>query len=159
MENSFEKCAIALAAPFSLDLVDAPGCPREHRRIHIAEIPLVSGDVAVWMLIPLAHDQIELALGKCRIDQRQWNAMKGKVPRRIPGKFPLIRHRHDTLVVKMTPLGVAPVVTFLWRRRKSRIAFEPLLHDVVIELLAPKHSGQRLALNRAVLPAQAPGCE
>ena len=35
------------------------------------------------------------------------------------------------------------------------IALEPLLHDVVIKLLAPKHSGERLALDRAMLLAQA----
>ena len=35
------------------------------------------------------------------------------------------------------------------------IAFEPLLNDVMIELLAPKHSRERLALDCFVLVAQA----
>ena len=109
------------------------------------------------MLIPFTHDEIELALGKFRIDQREWNAMKGKVPRCIPWKFPLIWHRHDALVVKMTPLRVASVLTFLRRRRESGIAFEPLIHDVVIKLFGPKHSRKRLAFDRAVLRAQALG--
>src|SRR5438105_3524574 len=85
--------------------------------------------------------------------------MKGKVPRCIPWKFPLIWHRHDALVVKMTPLRVALVFTLLRRRRKSGIAFEPLIYDVVIKLFAPKHSRKRLTLDRAVFRAQALGRE
>ena len=111
------------------------------------------------MLVPFAHDEIELALRKMRIDQRKWNAMKGEIPRRVPRKLPLVRHRHHTLVVKMTPLGVAGVFAFIRRRREGRIPLEPLLYDVMIKLFTPKHSRQRLALDRAMLRAQTIGCE
>ena len=39
------------------------------------------------------------------------------------------------------------------------VALEPFLDDVVIELLRPKHAGQRLAVNGAVFAAQAGGFE
>src|ERR1700741_1020425 len=85
--------------------------------------------------------------------------MKGKVPRCVPRKFPFVRHRHHSFVVKMTPLGVAPAFAFLWRWREDRIALKPLLDDVMVKLLAPKHSCERLALDRAMLFAQTAGCE
>ncbi len=106
------------------------------------------------MLVPFAHNQIELALGKLWIDQRERNAVKGQVPRCVPGKFPFIGHRHHPLVVEMPPLGVATVQA-LWRRWwLARIAFEPLLDDVMIKLLVPKHPGEGLPLNRTMLLAQ-----
>src|SRR5206468_10196935 len=153
MENSLEECAIAFAASFSLDLVNAPRRPRNDGRINITEIPFVCGDLTVWMLIPLAHDEIELALSKFRIHQCQWNAMKSEVPRCVPWEFPLIRHRHDTLVVEMTPSRVASLFTFLRRRGKRGITIQPLLYDVMVELFAPKHSRECLALDCAMLPA------
>ena len=80
MENSFEERTITFADLLSLDLVNTPGRPRDNRRINIAKIPLVCGDLAVRMLVPLAHDEIELALRKIWIDQRKRDAMKGEVP-------------------------------------------------------------------------------
>src|ERR1043165_145739 len=100
MKNGFEKSAIAFTALFSLDLVNAPRSPGDHGRINIAEIPLVCRDLAVWMLIPFPHDEIQLALRKFCIDERQRNTMKRKVPRCVPWKFPLIRHRHYAFVVQ-----------------------------------------------------------
>ena len=124
-------CAIAFAASFSLDLVNAPRRPRNDRRINITEIPFVCGDLTVWMLVPFAHDEIELALSKFRIHQRQWNAMKSEVPRCVPWEFPLIRHRHDTLVVEMTPSRVASLFTFLRRRGKLQAECPELRFDHV----------------------------
>src|SRR5206468_4586444 len=84
MENSFEECAITFAALFTLDLVNAPCCPRDNRWINISEIPLVCGDLAIRMLVPFAHDEIELALREFQIDERKRDTMKGQVPRRVP---------------------------------------------------------------------------
>ena len=143
-----------------LDLVNAPGCPAEHRRIYIAKIPFVGGNLSVGMLVPFAHDEIELALGEMRIDQGERNAVESEVPRRVPGIFPFVRHRHDALVVKVTPLGVAAGLSLVRRWWVAGIAVQPLLDDVMIELLAPKHAGEGLALDRVVfvrssMPAQA----
>ena len=80
MENSLEERTVTFAALLPLNLVDTPGRPRDNGRINIAKIPLVCGDLAVRMLIPLAHDEIELALREIWIDQRKRDAMKGEVP-------------------------------------------------------------------------------
>ena len=80
VKNSFEKGAIAFARLALLNFINAPRSPGKDRRIHIAEIPFVGGHLAVGMLVPLADDEIELALGEMRIDQRQRNAMEGEIP-------------------------------------------------------------------------------
>ena len=80
VKDCFQKCAVAFTGLFSLDLEDAPGRPPDHGWINIAEVPFVGGKLAVGMLIPFAHDGIELAFGKVRIDQGEGNTMKGEVP-------------------------------------------------------------------------------
>jgi hypothetical protein len=62
MENRLQKCAIAVAALLSFDLINAPRSPCDHGRINIAKMPLICGHLPVRMLVPLAHDEIELAL-------------------------------------------------------------------------------------------------
>src|SRR5205814_9990535 len=81
-------------------------------------------------------------------------AMERQVPGGVPRIFPFVRHRHDALVVKMTPLCVAAVLSLRRRRWLTRIALEPILNYVVVELLRPKHSGQRLAMNEFVVGTQ-----
>src|ERR1700736_6462054 len=138
VENRFQKCAVAFSGLLALDLINAPRRPCQHRRINVVKIPFVGWNFPVRMLVPFAHDEIELCLGELDIDEREREAMKGQVPRCVPGKLPLVRHRHDALVVKMTPAGVAAVVAFVRWRRLVRIAIEPLLDDVMIKLFAPK---------------------
>ena len=52
--------------------------PGVHRRIDIAEVPLVGRNLAVGMQVRIAQHQIQLLLGKVGVDQRQsdstWNA-------------------------------------------------------------------------------------
>src|SRR4029077_10959800 len=66
VEDCLQKCAIAAAALLSFDLINAPCSPRDDRWIDIAKMPFVCRDLAVRMLIPLAQDEIELALRKMR---------------------------------------------------------------------------------------------
>ena len=150
VKDRLEKRAIAFAGFFSLDLINAPRRPGEDGRIHVAEIPLVGGDLSVRMLVPFAHDDIELRFGEVTIDKGEWNTMEGQVPRCVPGIFPFVRHRHDAFVVKMPPLAVTALLTFGRRRWLRRIAIQPLLDDVMIKLFAPQHPGERLPLNGAV---------
>ena len=151
VEDRFQKRAVAFAGLLALDLVNAPCRPRQYRRIHVVKIPFVGGNFPVRMLIPFAHDQLQLRLGELHIDQREGQTVKGEVPRRVPRKFPFIRHRHDAFVIKMTPASVAAAQSFLRRRRQAGIAIEPLVDDIVIILLVPKQSGERLTLNCALL--------
>ena len=107
MEDRLEKGAVALAGLFAFDLINASGGPGDDWRIDIAEIPFVSGHLAVGMLVPFPHDDIELLLGELGIGQGQGNTVKGQVPRGVPGILPLVRHRHDAFVMQMPPFGVA----------------------------------------------------
>src|ERR1700741_2241945 len=84
VEDRLQKCAVAFAGLFSLDLVNAPCCPGQDRRIHVVEIPFVSGDHSVRVLIPFPNDYIELDLGKTGVDQGEGETMKRQVPRGVP---------------------------------------------------------------------------
>src|SRR5689334_21676168 len=68
LKDSLEKNFVPDAAPLLLNLVDAPGGPRMHRRVHVAEGPLVSGQLSVGMHIPFAQHQHELLFCEFRID-------------------------------------------------------------------------------------------
>ena len=71
VEDALEKAAVGAPADALLDLVHAPRRPGVHRRIHVAERPLVGRQLPVRMHVPFAQQQDELLLGKIRIDQRQ----------------------------------------------------------------------------------------
>ena len=86
-----------------------------NRRVHIAERPLVGGQLTVRVHIPLAHQQDELALGKLGVNFRQRHAMKGKVPCCEPWVFPFVRHGNHIGVVQMLPVTVTTMFA-LWRR-------------------------------------------
>src|SRR5207249_12116267 len=123
---------------FTFDLEHAPGRPRQDGRIYITEVPFVGRNLAVGMLVPLANYNIELTFGKMRINYGQRDAMKGQVPRGVPGRFPSIGHRHDALVIKMLPIGITTAPARRWWRGISRITCKPFLHDVVVELFTPE---------------------
>ena len=93
------------------------------------------------MHVPLAQHQNELLLRELRIDEGKRNTVEGKVPGCIPGVLPFVGHGDDVRIVEMAPFPVSPVCALSGRRWLSRIAIEPLLHDVVIELLGPQHPG------------------
>src|SRR5204863_6289009 len=76
VENRFEEGAVAFAGLFFLDFVNAPGSPADYGRIDVAEVPFVGRHLAVWVLVPFAQDDIQLALGEERINQRERNAME-----------------------------------------------------------------------------------
>src|SRR5690242_17764074 len=59
LEHTLEKSAVTGTGSLLLDLVDAQGGPRVHRRIDISHRPLVGGDLSVRMHVPLAQHQQE----------------------------------------------------------------------------------------------------
>src|SRR5207249_354336 len=138
MENRFQERAVAFAGLFTFDLENAPRRPCEDGRIYITEVPFVGRKLAIGMLVPLTNYNIELTFGKMRIDYGQRDAMKGQVPRGVPGRFPSIGHRHDALVIKMLPIGITTAPARRWWRGISRITCKPFLHDVVVELFTPE---------------------
>src|SRR5690242_1717938 len=144
MKNAFEKTGVGLAFAFFVDLVDAPCGPRVYRRIHITECPLVRRQLTIWVHVPLAQQQNELLLGEIRIDQGKRHAMESEIPRGVPRILPLVRHRDDVVVVKVLPLAVASAGSLGRRSWPNRITLQPGSEIVIVELLAPQQSAERL---------------
>ena len=120
-----------------------------HRRVDVAEGPFVGGQLAIGMHVALMEHQQQLVLGKVTVDQRHRNAMKGQVPRGVPGVLPGIGHEDDIIVAQMPPSLIAAA---LGRRRwPGRITPQPCIYIIVVELLAPEQPGQRLSLYRALI--------
>ena len=54
--------------------------PCMYRRVHIAEVPLVRRDLAVWLHVPLPSEQVQLLLREFRINDGEGYAMESGVP-------------------------------------------------------------------------------
>src|SRR6201991_474056 len=83
--------------------------------------------------------------------------MEGKIPGGIPGVFPLVGHRDDVVVIEMTPVRVAAGLPSV--RRRKLVTIQPARDVVMIELLAPYHSGKRLPHHGSFVGACVIGCE
>src|SRR6516162_1917689 len=95
VKHALEEHEIAIiTALLAVDLEHPPRSPRVYRWIDIAEGPLVSGDLAVGMHVPLARQQHELLLGKLGIQMRERNAVECQIPGGVPRVLPLVRHRN-----------------------------------------------------------------
>src|SRR5579872_1445294 len=84
VKNSLEKVAVCNSTHASLDLVNAKRRPCMHRWVRMAEWPVRRRQLPVRVHVPLAQQQNQLLLGEIRIDQRNRNAMKRQIPRRVP---------------------------------------------------------------------------
>ena len=119
-----------------------------HRRVDVAEVPLVGGDLAARVEVRLRQHQVELALGEVGVDHRQRHAVEREVPRRVPRVLPLVGHRDDVVVDHVEPRLVAAAPA---RRRPQRVRLvlaQPQVDVEVVALLRPQHPGQRLAHHR-----------
>ena len=133
--------------------------PRLDRRVHVAEVPLVGGQLAVRVHVPLAAHQEQLVLRRRRMGLREHDAVEREIPRGEPRVLPLVGHREDVVAVQVPPLGVPPGLARGRRRRLRRVALEPARDVVVIELLAPDHAGERLAHDRGFVIGSVGGAE
>ncbi len=80
VKDALQENQVGLAAALAIDLVNAPRRPGVHRRIDVAEVPLVGRHLAVGVHVPFAQQQHQLLLGELRIDQREGQAMERRVP-------------------------------------------------------------------------------
>jgi hypothetical protein len=118
-----------------------------HRRIDVRERPLVGGQLAVRVHVPLAQDEPELFLRDVGIDDGERDAVEGEVPGGVPGILPFVRHQQHVCVVNVGPLMITAKSAPGRRRRLAGVALEPILDHVVVILLRPQQARQRLARN------------
>ena len=77
VEDRFQKRAIGRALLALFHFVNTPRRPGEHRRVDVAEVPLVGGHLAVRVLVPFAEREIDLLLREVESTSAsgmQWNA-------------------------------------------------------------------------------------
>ena len=77
--------------------------------------------------------------------------MKGKIPGGIPRIFPLVRHGDHVGIQHVEPFHVPRAVAVGLEQRMTLVLDEPALQIEVVELLAPEHPGQCLAVNPAFI--------
>ena len=143
-EQLVEDPAQEVDVPAAVDREHLERRPRLHGRVDVVERPLVRRHGAVRVLEPLAAEQRQLVLRERRVDVRERDAVERHVPRGEPRVLPLVGHRHDVEGVEAPPAGVAALEPRGRRARLGRVAVEPALDVVVVELLAPQHSGEGL---------------
>ena len=132
-----------LAAQSLRGAMQEQGRPGMHRRVHVAEIPLVGRELTAGMQVnPLEH-QLHLFFGEVGVHDRQRQRVEGQVPSRVPGILPLVGHRDDVLVQHVEPLRV-PGVAISGMQWVRVVFVQPVVAVEEEELLAPEHAGQRL---------------
>ena len=141
MEDPLEELVVLVAR----DLEHPQRGPRVHRRVDVAERPLVGGQLAVRVHVPLAAEQDQLRLRELGVDVRERDAVEGEVPGRVPGVLPRVRHRDHVELFEVASSRRCGRASALGRRRAGRVAVEPALDVVVVELLRPEHPGEGLA--------------
>ena len=151
LENALKERAIAAAVLFLINLVDTPRGPRVDGRIHVTERPFIGRKLSVRMHVPLTEEENELFLREIGIDKREGYTVEREIPRRIPGVFPFVGHGDDVGVEHMRPIAVAAAFAPLGRSGLRRIAAEPVSLHVVIKLLGPEESRERLAQGVAAI--------
>jgi len=119
-KRAFEKIDVSLVAQGLRGSMQKQGRPGVDWRVNIAEVPLIGRNLAAGVHVKPFEHEVDLLLGELRVYDRYRDGVKGQVPSRIPGIFPLVRHRDDVVVEHMEPLLVpgvpAPGVKGLARR-------------------------------------------
>src|SRR5450432_738050 len=118
-----------------------------YRWIYIRKSPFICRKLTVGMHEPIMGEQGELLFGKINVDLGKTNTVKCQVPGRKPGIFPAVRHGYDVGTIQVSPVMIPAFFSLGWWRRTGGISRNPFLHIIIIQLLAPDHSGICLPLN------------
>ena len=105
-KDPLEELEIARSAQCLFHAVKKDRGPGVHRWIDVAEVPLISRDLAGWVLVSPSEQEVQLLLGKIDVDGGERDRVKGKVPSGKPWIFPLVRHRDHMLADHVEPLAV-----------------------------------------------------
>ena len=144
VEGRLEEVEVGLAAQGLLGAMQEQGGPGVDRRVHVAEVPLVGGDLSAGVQVEPAENQLHLMLGEVGVHDRDRQRVEGEVPGRVPGVLPLVGHRDDVVVDHVEPLlvpgGAAPGL-----ERVGVVLLQPLIRVEGVVLLGPEHAGDGLA--------------
>lgn len=77
-----------------------------HGRIHVAEIPFISGNLAIGVQVIFPQHQGELFFGKIGVNDADGQHVKGQIPGGIPGIFPLVGHGDNVIVQHVVPIAI-----------------------------------------------------
>ena len=113
-EDAREELQIRVAAERLLRPMQEDRGPGVHRRVDVAEVPLVGGHLSGRMQVEGLQHQFELALREIDVDRRERDRVKRQVPGREPRIFPFVRHRDDGVIDHVRPFAVP-------RRQASRL--------------------------------------
>ncbi|MEZ4313309.1 MAG: hypothetical protein R3F14_35255 [Polyangiaceae bacterium] len=149
VEHALQEDAVSLAALAALDLVDLVGGPGLDWGVQVGEFPLVGGDLAVRVLVPLLDEELELGLRLVDVDRGHGEGVEGEVPGGEPGILPLVRHGDDVGDGEVAPLAVSAAAAGVGGR--DGVAVEPGGDIVVVELEAPEEAGGGLAVDGAAI--------
>jgi len=69
MKPRFEPVNVTLAVPEHLDRIREIGGPRVHRRVDVAEVPLVGGNLPAGVHVGVVEHQLELLLAEVLVHQ------------------------------------------------------------------------------------------
>ena len=142
VERALEPVEVAAPAHRRLEPVGEDRRPRVHRRVDVAEVPLVGGQLPVRVQVRALQHQVQLRLAEILVDQRQRQDVERQVPCRVPGVFPFVGHGDDVGVVHVMPvLGCAARCAGL---NGSAPCSRARSDVVVVELLRPQHARERL---------------
>ena len=119
-----------------------------HRRVDVAEVPLVRRDLAGRVEVHLGEHQVELRLGEVGVDHGERQAVEGEVPGRVPRVLPRVGHRDDVVVDHVEPRLVAHAPALRMAHRVRVVLLQPHVDVEVVRLLRPQHPGERLAEHR-----------
>ena len=144
VEGGLEELDIRLAAQGLLGAVEEQGRKGVHRGVHVAEVPLVGGDLAAGVEVHPAEHQSELLLGEVGVHDPDRQRVEGEVPGGVPGVLPLVGHGDDVVVDHVEPLAV-PEVAAAVMERVGAVLLQPRIAVPVVVLLGPEHAGDGLA--------------
>ena len=153
LEHRFEELDVAGRRVCSaIELVDLPDRPRHHRWIHRVEVPLERRNGAVGMLRPRQRQEPHLL---------PWRTPDRWRPSPRPGTPGPTRRTTGTPTCRASarcrrsesgaPNRGSSPASLGRRRRLRRVAFQPVMHVVVVELLRPEQTGERLPLNQPLV--------
>ena len=87
-KNPPQELEIAIPAQCLFRPVEKDRGPGVHRRIDIAEVPLIGRDLTAGVLISPDKQEVELLLGEIYVDGRQRDRVEGEVPSGKPLDIP-----------------------------------------------------------------------